>query len=65
MVTIECEGERTETVAKETGLQLRRRIPSHAHRSRIEGFAYAPPPGEGHQSGDFAEHPERFGLEVV
>jgi hypothetical protein len=37
-------------MAEEAGLHVVGESP-HAHRSRLEGFAYAPPPGERHQTG--------------
>ena len=56
MVTLGSEGERTQAVAEEAGLRLRRGVSPHSDCSRLKDFAYAQPSGEGDQNGDIAEY---------
>jgi len=51
MVTVDCEGGGTETVAEETGMRIRRGIPPHTDCFRLEGFAYASASREGSKMG--------------
>ena len=65
MVTLGCEGERTQTVAEETWLHIRRGISPYTDCSRLKDLAYAPSSGEGNQDGNIEQHSERSRFEDV
>src|ERR1017187_8899652 len=65
MVTIDCEGERAQTVAQEEGLYVRRGISAYSNRSRLQSHTHAPSSREGNQDRDLAEYSERSRLEDV
>src|SRR5476649_928965 len=52
-------------MAEETWLLVHGGIPPHTDCSRLEGYAYAAPPSEGHQNGDTAKHSEGSRFENV